>query len=125
MHKVSFVGLAVLALFPSFAFAQLGNLESILKALGRLVNLATPIIVGIALLAFFWGLVRYVWGSGGEGEAEGKNIMIAGLVALFIMVSVWGILRLLQNTLFMGDPYSPNVGTPATGNSFNAPRFAE
>jgi hypothetical protein len=28
--------------------------------------------------------------------------MIAGLIALFVMVSVWGIIRLAQNTLLNG-----------------------
>jgi hypothetical protein len=60
-----------------------------------------PILIALALVAFFWGLVRYVW-SGGEFKEGGRNIMIAGLVALFVMVSVWGIIRLAQNTLGIG-----------------------
>jgi hypothetical protein len=61
-----------------------------------------PLLIAMALVAFFWGLVRYVWGGGEEGHKEGRNIMIAGITALFVMVSVWGIIRLVQNTLGVG-----------------------
>lgn len=97
---------AGLFLLPMVASAQgLGNLETLLNSIGRLVDLATPIIVGIALLAFFWGLAKYIFASGNEeAKAEGKNIMIWGIIALFVMVSVWGIVR------FIGDAVGVDQG---------------
>lgn len=59
-----------------------------------------PLLILAALVAFFIGLVRYVWGGGGEeAHKKGRSIMIAGITALFVMVSIWGIIRLIQNTL--------------------------
>jgi hypothetical protein len=40
----------------------------------------------------------YIFKAGGKG-GKGKEIMIAGLLGLFVMVSIWGLIRLLQNTL--------------------------
>ena len=59
-----------------------------------------PVLIALALVVFFWGLVKYIQSGKAKG---GKDIMIAGLVGLFIMVSVWGIIKVAQNTLFGND----------------------
>jgi Type IV secretion system pilin len=93
--------LATLALAPTLAFAQsLGNLTILLTSIGGLVDIALPIVVGLALLAFFWGLVKYIFAQGDEtAKADGKKIMLWGLVALFVMVSVWGLVKFIGTSL--------------------------
>ncbi len=93
--------LTALALAPAFVFAQtLGNLETLLTSIGRLVDLALPIVVAIALLAFFWGLVKFIFAQGDEtAKADAKKIMLWGLIALFVMIAVWGIIRFIQSSL--------------------------
>ena len=93
--------IATLALAPALAFAQtLGNLETLVESIGNLVGLALPIVVGIALLAFFWGLVKYIFAQGNEeSKADAKKIMLWGVIALFVMVSVWGLVRFIGNAL--------------------------
>ena len=102
--------LIALATFPAVAFAQnLGNLETLLRSIGRLVGIALPIVVAVALLVFFWGLVRFIFSASGEdAHKEGQRLMIWGLVALFVMVAVWGLIRCL--------------GSPAGGNPDSAPQ---
>jgi hypothetical protein len=96
--------IAALAFAPSLAFAQqLGNIESLVRSIGDIVNLALPIVVALALLAFFYGLAKLIWG-GAEAVAEGKTLMIWGVVALFVMVSVWGLVR------FIGDAFNIDQG---------------
>src|SRR3989344_1309683 len=93
--------LTTLALVPAFAFAQtLGNVETFVRSIGRLVDLALPIVVGIALLAFFWGLVKFIFSQGDEtAKADAKKIMLWGLIALFVMISVWGLVRFIGTAL--------------------------
>jgi small-conductance mechanosensitive channel len=93
--------ITALAFAPAFAFAQqLGNVEQLIESIGRLVNIALPIVVGIALLAFFWGLVKFIFAQGNEeAKIEAKKIMLWGLVALFVMISVWGLVRFIGNAL--------------------------
>ena len=77
-----------------------GTFGNILTTLGNLIAQATPIIVAFALLGFFWGLAIYIFNAGNEKKkAQGRNIMIWGILALFIMLSVFGIIRALQSTL--------------------------
>ncbi len=64
-----------------------------------MLNRLIPVLIALALVVFFWGLVKYIR----SGKAAGaKDVMIAGLVGLFVMVSVWGIIRIAQNTLLGG-----------------------
>ena len=93
--------IATLALAPALAFAQsLGNIETLITSIGRVVALALPIVVAIALLVFFWGLVKFIFAQGNEeSKADAKRIMLWGVIALFVMVSVWGLVRFIGNAL--------------------------
>lgn len=88
---------AALFALPLIASAQTpSNLTGLISFAGDILNRLIPVLIALALVAFFWGLVQYVW----TGKSEGaKDIMVAGLLGLFVMVSVWGIIRLAQNTL--------------------------
>ncbi len=68
---------------------------ALVKQVVTLINLLIPLLGTIALLVFFWGLVRYIYASSDtHAHADGKEIMIWGLVAMFVLVSVWGIVEL-------------------------------
>ena len=77
------------------------GVKDLIRAVGGLINPIIAILVGVALLAFFWGLARFIFRVGGDEKAvdEGKRIMKWGLIALFVMVSVWGIVKFMQRAL--------------------------
>ncbi len=64
-----------------------------------LIQAAIPVIAGMTLLVFFWGLAKFIVAVGGDEKAvaEGKNLMIWGVLALFVMISIWGILGFLSD----------------------------
>lgn len=58
-----------------------------------------PFIVVIAVGAFIMGLIRYVAnGDNEEKRGEGTKMMIYGIVGLFFMVSIWGILNIFVSS---------------------------
>lgn len=80
------------------------NLFFVIGILLNLVVQATVLVGAAALLFFFWGLATYILNAGNdEKKKEGRNIMIWGLLALFIMVSVWGIINVIRDTLELDD----------------------
>ncbi|MBY0294318.1 hypothetical protein K2Q08_03230 [Patescibacteria group bacterium] len=92
MKKLSIASSALLLLTPFIASAQaLLPLQNLLLGFGNLVRILIPILVTIAIVVFFWGLVKYIWGQG-KDHAAGRNTMIAGLVSLFIMITLYGVL---------------------------------
>ena len=92
-----------LLVVPFLASAQTvvssGGLFSVFKTITNVINTAIPLVLALAVLYFFWGLAQYVLNSANEDKKEeGRNIMIWGIIALFVMVSVWGLVRMLQTT---------------------------
>ena len=82
-------------ILPSLASA-VGLLDT-LNLVSRFLNGLIGIIVTIAIIVFFWGLVRYLTDVG-EAKQEGLKTMFYGVIAIFVMVSIWGIIHLLQST---------------------------
>jgi uncharacterized membrane protein YidH (DUF202 family) len=77
---------------------------SITQLVGRIVeHIVNPLmllIIGAGLLYFLWGLAQFIMNTDNEsGRADGKRHMIWGVFGVFIMVSVWGILQVLFNTV--------------------------
>jgi hypothetical protein len=73
------------------------------------INTTIPVLASLALVFFLWGIVRYIHKAGDAGSKEGdRQIFIWGLVALFVMVSVWGIIATMCLNLF-GDRNCQNV----------------
>jgi hypothetical protein len=97
--------LGIAALAPSFAHAaincgsvtQITDIESFLCSFKDLINFSTGVVASLALLVFFWGLVKYIAKADDPKEKEaGKNTMIWGVIALFVMFSVFGLVSFLQ-----------------------------
>jgi len=76
----------------------MSNFSDLIRAIGSLVSGSFGVLVGIALLVFLWGLARFIMHMGSEGKVEeGKNLMTWGLIALFVMVSVAGLIVVTQD----------------------------
>ncbi len=108
------VVLAIAAL-PTLAFAQqLLKVNNLVVAIKGIVDLLIPLLLSLAIVAFFWGLVKYIANASDEAAKEsGKTLMIWGMVAIFVMVALWGILGYVSQALDIS-------GTITTG---TAPAF--
>lgn len=95
MRKLSIGLLAGTALLPAAASAQ--TLLNTLALVSTFLNSLVYLFITLAIVVFFWGLIQYLMG-GMESKAEGLQKMLMGVVAIFVMVSIWGIIRLLQST---------------------------
>lgn len=103
MKKLAFIA-GSLAL-PLVSFAQeLGNLETLVRSIGRIVELIIPILFALALLGFFYGLVVYIFGAE-HNKDQAKKTMLWGIIALFIMAAVWGLVQ------FLGTAVGVETGT--------------
>lgn len=119
MKKGLIVGASFL--LPVFAFAQqLQGFENLVRSVGRIINLLIPLVFALAMLFFFWGLAQYILNSGDAAkQEEGRNKMIWGIVALFVMAAVWGLVRFLGSALDIdtgtGAGFSPTDLIPGGG----------
>ena len=87
--------LAVLA--PTLAFAEpFGGIKTVLKSFGGILKTLPPLIFGLALVFFFWGIVQFIRNAGVEKtREEGKQKIVWGIIALFVFVSIYGLIYML------------------------------
>ena len=65
-----------------------------------IIDPAILVIFTFGFFLFIWGLVQFLWNLDEGGEnAAGKQHMLWGIVGMLIMVSVFGILNIIDNTL--------------------------
>ena len=79
------------------ALTSAATLLNTLALANTFLNALIGLFITLAIVVFFWGLIRYLVNAG-EAKAEGLQIMFYGVLAIFVMVSIWGIIRLLQST---------------------------
>jgi ABC-type dipeptide/oligopeptide/nickel transport system permease subunit len=73
-----------------------GNFTELIQIIIDIINPVLTVLIALAVLVFFKGLVQFIAKSGDEkSHAQGKSLMIWGLIALFVMVSVFGIVRVI------------------------------
>ncbi len=96
---------ALLAFAPVLALAQNAtqtttNIGGLVGDIKSILNSIIPLFFLVAIVYFFWGLVKFIMGAGDAKKvAEGKGIMIWGIVALVIMAALFGIINWLTNTV--------------------------
>lgn len=79
----------------------------VIKAAGGLIENLVIILMVAALLVFFWGLVKFISKAGDEkAVGEGRNLMVWGLISIFVMVSIWGLVRFIGSELRIGQSTS-------------------
>lgn len=107
MKKIIVFGLVFA---PFLSFAQLTEITDFTVSIGGIIDLLTPIVFALALLFFFWGLAQFILASGDpEKAAEGRSKMIWGVVALFVMATVFGLIRFIRTELGISDEKTIDV----------------
>jgi len=97
------------------------NAEASVTSLVRAVNktVINPLIIFIFALAFVYfmfGIVQYLINSDNEEvRKKSKSHMLWGIVGMFIMISVFGIMNLLLNTIGEHDIQIQNNGNYTVG----------
>lgn len=95
--------------------------NSSISGFGKLIqnvntNIGGNIVIllsSVAFILFLYGLVRFIFdrSNGNDKDLErDKTAMTWGLVALFVLVSVWGIIKMFQG--FLGIENSGNINLP-------------
>jgi len=102
MKKIKQFIFASTFLNPFFVFASTESPENFQDLINRMVNLISlmvPVLISLAVLIFLYGVMTYIWNGGNQAKREeGRNFIIWGIIGLFVMVSVWGLVNLLSDT---------------------------
>lgn len=92
---------------PFITFGQ--TIEGVIGRINGLVQAVIPVLLGVAMVVFIWGIIKFITAAGDEEKRKSAvHILTYGVIGLFVLVSIWGIVAILSNFLFGAPP-------PATG----------
>ena len=114
----TFAAALLIGLFSvaSTAFAQAGTPSNgeiggatigvYLSSIVGFINVyLVPFLFAIAFFVFIWGIFQYFIAGGANEEQrdKGKQLVMWGIIGFVVMVSVWGLVNLITNTLNFGE----------------------
>ena len=80
------------------AFRSIGGAFEQIIAIGN--NYIIPFVIGLGVIYFLWGLLSYIRKTGDEAERQkARSQTIYGIIILFVMTAVWGLVNVLTDTL--------------------------
>lgn len=105
--KKTILTITALSFAPSAAFAagycedanftSLGNIITWMSC--TLIKFVVPLLFSLAVVLFIWGIIQYFLNAENEEKRKkGKSFMLWGIIALFVMVSMWGLVGILTDT---------------------------
>lgn len=106
--KFSILFIILFPFFPFLALAAPKDLTDLLGVFINLLDLLSQVLMSLAVLFFLWGVALFILKADSDTEREkGKKVMFWGIIGLFVMVSVWGLVGLVSETLFGGGDTAP------------------
>lgn len=92
-----FILLMVMGL-PMVMLAKAEGLFGILELGAKFIGNLIPLVIGLAVLYFLWGVLGFIQSKDAEEQKQARMTMLSGIVVLFVMVSIWGLVGLLSDT---------------------------
>ena len=90
--------------FIAIAYAAPKSLSEFSGTVVSLANAVAGVIFALAFISFLWGLILLIkekmTGEKDSQKMVGKAIINTGMIVLFLVVSLWGILRIVSKTFF-------------------------
>jgi len=99
--------------FPLVSMAAQIDLTYFTGAFGTIktaLNTIVGLLVAVGVIYFIWNVVKYIKkGAGANEKSEAVKGMTAGIIGLAVIVSVWGLVGLLQQTFGVNTTQGENV----------------
>jgi len=75
------------------------TIKDVLCRMAEILNYLIPFLLVLGVVYFVWGVVQYMIRDEEEAKKKGRNKIIYGLIGLVVIVSLWGIVTLVIDTL--------------------------
>ena len=62
-----------------------------------IIDIFTNLAFATAFIAFFWGIARFLFSSSEEQKKNAMRVMAYSIGVMFVMLSVWGVVNLMQD----------------------------
>jgi hypothetical protein len=119
-----FLPAQVFAQAPSISTGPINNANDLIKRLTNIGDVVVFVLIALAVIYIVYATVQYfIKGADGDDRSAAGMKILWGIVGLFIIVSLWGLVALLVNTFPTGQNQAPTDRFPKasfTDNGYNA-----
>ena len=100
--RFPFLLTASVLLLPTVTFAAAaGTFSQLVTGFVSYLNYGAVVLISLAIVIYFLGISQnLIKVNSGEASTNLRSYIMWGLIGIFFMVSIWGIVQLVQNTLF-------------------------
>lgn len=115
----SYISIALIFFIPTLAFAALDGIRGLLIAFRGILGLLVPVLFGLSLIYFFWGVGQFILHDAGNDKTreDGKKKIMWGIIALFVFVSIYGILKFIGTAVSIDVPVTNTQSGSQNGNN--------
>ncbi len=105
---------------PFLALAQTPNLEgsyfsTLLTQAGSFLDKIVVFLIAVAVVWFVWNVIKFTMATDEDKKGEARTQMIWGIVALAVIMSIWGLVNVLQGAFGL-TTVGPTGGADALNN---------
>jgi type IV secretory pathway VirB6-like protein len=100
-----FLSAVFFSVFPAVVFGQGtnyiykgGGIVGLFSWVGVMLNLLLPLIISLTVVWFIFTVFRYTIIEADQEKEFAKKQIIWGIIGIFAMISVWGLVNILRST---------------------------
>jgi hypothetical protein len=98
--RVLFLSFLLSFLSVSVAHAQVSTAFDLMGLIYKIISATALLLWAVAIAVFFWGIVKFINNADdATAREEGKKFMLWSLIAFVVLVSLWGLVTFLQQSL--------------------------
>jgi len=78
--------------------ANINDLSMVAFLMRAILSAVVPLLIITGVMLFLWGISRYIIAKDDATKENARNTIVYGIITLFVMVSVWGLVNVIANT---------------------------
>lgn len=97
---------------PLMGFGLGGGIYGIATNIIYIINgVLVPVLFAVSFIVFLYGIAKtYIFSTGNEEAIkEGHKIILWGLIAFAVMISLWGLVNVVVNTFGLQSQFAPHL----------------
>lgn len=94
----------------NLAVACTPDFNALTNCLVGYLSSVIPVLVGLAVVGFLWGVLQYIYSGGDEEKRkEGVKFMTYGIVGLAVITTMWALVGIISVTFVGQSPMIPKI----------------
>jgi Na+-driven multidrug efflux pump len=107
---------ALLTPFLAFAATTPQTFQQLANQIVSVIGSATTDLIILAVVVYLWGAASNLF-KGEKGQENLRKQLLWGIFVIFLAVSIWGVVQLLQSSVFGAGSNVTNGGGGSSGTS--------